>query len=175
MSGNKLDFSSLSPEEIKRIRERRKWARRTPEQRHKHRQYQRRHNEKDGRLYYCDYCDVFVSTSEKSWSRHLNGLKHMDNMYAYYQLVEQVEEEAMEKIRNDVLEARGEGPYCRDGAGKSQSRNGTRLPPPTDYTKQNSLSETRSVSFTEDVVAKLAARPENDSSSVLHSRSTGWE
>lgn len=174
MSANKLDFSSLSPEEIKRIRDRQKWARRTPEQRQKHRQYQRRHNEKDGRLYYCDYCDVFVSSSEKSWSRHLNGIKHMDNMYAYYQLVEQMEAEKMHKIRHDVLEARGEAKDIT-GATFQHSIDRSRLPPPADFTKNSFSSEASS--FTSTAIAEgLTAAQENASSSVVvSSRSTGWE
>lgn len=83
----------LSPEELRRIRQRQRLSRKNPQQRKKIQQYHRRHNEKDGILYYCDYCDVFTSASEKSWSRHLSGTRHMDNVEAYYNLVPLVEDE----------------------------------------------------------------------------------
>lgn len=101
-----LDVSALSPEEIKRIQIRRKMARSTPAQREKLLQYQRRHNEKDGRLYYCDYCDFFVSSQEKSWSKHLATNRHRESMRAYYYLVEQEEKEKVKKLDEAVLLAR---------------------------------------------------------------------
>lgn len=92
----------LSPEELRRIRQRQRLSRKTPQQRKKILQYHWRHNEKDGILYYCDYCDVFTSASEKSWSKHLSGTRHMNNVEAYYNLVPLVEEEKWVALNENV-------------------------------------------------------------------------
>eukprot|EP00796_Vickermania_ingenoplastis_P012378 gene12378-8504_t len=100
--------SAPSHEELKRLRMRRRLARKTPAQRQRLQQYHRRHNEKDHRLYYCDYCDVFISTSDKAWSRgHLRTYRHFQNVEAYYALVESLEgETTLKTIRETILEAK---------------------------------------------------------------------
>jgi len=65
-------------------------------------QYQRRHNEKDGRLFYCDYCDVFVSRSDKVWQSHLQSTKHMSAVEGYYHMASQVEGPWLSEIRQTV-------------------------------------------------------------------------
>lgn len=65
-------------------------------------QYQRRHNEKDGRLFYCDYCDVFVSRSDKVWQSHLQSAKHMSAVEGYYHMASQVEGPWLSEIRQTV-------------------------------------------------------------------------
>lgn len=81
-----LRSSSISEEA--RLKKRRRMARKTPEQRQRKVMYVRRHNEKDGVLYYCDYCDRFVSTSQVAWKRHLQSPAHIHHMESYYQLVD---------------------------------------------------------------------------------------
>lgn len=41
-------------------------------------------NEAFGLLWYCDYCDVFVSTKQRTRKQHLSGHTHAENMEAYY-------------------------------------------------------------------------------------------
>lgn len=47
-----------------------------------------RHNEDDQRVFYCDYCDVFVSTRRGTRMQHLQGKAHMSNMEAYYRKIQ---------------------------------------------------------------------------------------
>lgn len=95
----------FSEEERRRQKRRRQLARKTPEQRRSLLQYQRRHNEKDGRVYYCDYCDLFVSSAQKTWKRHLNSLKHMNAFEAYYEMASRVESVWLNEIKADVADA----------------------------------------------------------------------
>lgn len=41
-------------------------------------------NEAYGLLWYCDYCDVFVSSKQRTKKQHLAGHAHAQNMEAYY-------------------------------------------------------------------------------------------
>jgi hypothetical protein len=41
-------------------------------------------NEAYGLLWYCDYCDVFVSSKQRTKKQHLAGHSHAQNMEAYY-------------------------------------------------------------------------------------------
>lgn len=100
-------------EEVARIRRRRRLARKTPEQRRKLLQYQRRHNEKDGRLFYCDYCDLFVSSRQKTWAAHLRSARHMDNFRAYYNLASQVESVWMGEMEYKIEQARAQEVHRR--------------------------------------------------------------
>ncbi|KAG5479353.1 hypothetical protein LSCM1_04611 [Leishmania martiniquensis] len=106
-SGNgALSAGQLSEAEIKRIRQRRRLASKTPEQRRKLLQYQRRHNEKDERLYYCDYCDLFVSSRHRAWMTHVRSARHMDAFQSYYDLVAHAESVWMTEINREVELAR---------------------------------------------------------------------
>ncbi|KPI89538.1 putative U1 small nuclear ribonucleoprotein C [Leptomonas seymouri] len=96
-----------SQDEVARIRHRRKLARKTPEQRRKLLQYQRRHNEKDGRLFYCDYCDLFISSRPRTWTAHLRSARHMDAFRNYYDLAAHVESVWISEIHHKVELARG--------------------------------------------------------------------
>lgn len=95
-----------SQDEVARIRRRRRLARKTPEQRRKLLQYQRRHNEKDGRLAYCDYCDLFVSSRQRPWRAHLQSTRHMEAFRAYYNLAVYVESAWMGEISHKIELAR---------------------------------------------------------------------
>ncbi|KAG5505671.1 hypothetical protein JKF63_05006 [Porcisia hertigi] len=108
-NGNGDDaFSAGQPSEaeMKRIRQRRRLAKKTPEQRRKLQQYQRRHNEKDERLYYCDYCDLFISSRHKTWMTHLRSARHIDAFQSYYDLVAHVENVWVAEINREVELAR---------------------------------------------------------------------
>ncbi|KPA78146.1 putative U1 small nuclear ribonucleoprotein C [Leptomonas pyrrhocoris] len=94
-------------DEVARIHHRRKLARKTPEQRRKLLQYQRRHNEKDERLFYCDYCDLFISSRQKTWAAHLRSARHMDAFRAYYDLAAHVESVWFSEINYAIEQARG--------------------------------------------------------------------
>ncbi|CBZ26780.1 conserved hypothetical protein [Leishmania mexicana MHOM/GT/2001/U1103] len=102
-SGNGA-FSAGQPSEaeMKRIRQRRRLACKTPEQRRKLQQYQRRHNEKDERVYYCDYCDLFISSRHKTWMTHLRSARHTDAFRSYYDLVAHVESVWVAEISREV-------------------------------------------------------------------------
>lgn len=99
--------SRLSSEERRR-RRRRRLAAKSPETRRRRRQYSRRHNEKDGRLLYCDYCDLFVSSAQRSWAQHLGGVRHMEAVEAYYATVEAREPAWLNAIRENVARAHTE-------------------------------------------------------------------
>ncbi|KAG5480116.1 hypothetical protein CUR178_06168 [Leishmania enriettii] len=106
-SGNgALSAGQPSEAEMKRIRQRRRITSKTPEQRRKLLQYQRRHNEKDERLYYCDYCDLFVSSRHRAWMTHLRSARHMDAFQSYYELVAHVESVWVTEINREVELAR---------------------------------------------------------------------
>ncbi|KAK7200168.1 U1 small nuclear ribonucleoprotein C [Novymonas esmeraldas] len=96
-----------SDAEVRRVRQRRRLARKTPEQRRHLQQYQRRHNEKDERLYYCDYCDLFISSRHKTWMTHLRSARHIDAFQSYYNLVAHVESVWLSEIHREVELARG--------------------------------------------------------------------
>lgn len=96
---------NASPEELRRQRRRRRLARKTPEQRRKTIQYTRRHNEKDGRLFYCDYCDLFVSSSQRPWRRHLASGKHMACVRDYWSMAAHVEAPWLNEINEAVAKA----------------------------------------------------------------------
>ncbi|CAJ1008282.1 putative U1 zinc finger containing protein [Leishmania naiffi] len=101
-------FSAGQPSEaeMKRIRQRRRLARKTPEQRRRLQQYQRRHNEKDERLYYCDYCDLFISSRHRTWMTHLRSTRHMNAFQSYYDLVAHVESVWVAEMNCEVERAR---------------------------------------------------------------------
>ncbi|GET88267.1 hypothetical protein, conserved [Leishmania tarentolae] len=101
-----LSAGQPSEAEMKRIRQRRRLACKTPEQRRKLQQYQRRHNEKDERLYYCDYCDLFISSRHRTWMMHLRSARHMDAFQSYYSLVAHVESVWIAEISREVELAR---------------------------------------------------------------------
>lgn len=111
-------LGELSVEERRRIRRRRQLSKKTPQQRQKIKQYHRRHNEKDGILYYCDYCDSFIHSSEKSWRKHLTGNKHIKNFEAYYNLVEDMERETW----NALLESTAQASLDRQGSTEKISK-----------------------------------------------------
>ncbi|KEG09567.1 elongation factor 1-alpha (ef-1-alpha) [Trypanosoma grayi] len=100
-----LPVAATAGDEERRRRRRRRLARKSPETRRRRLQYARRHNEKDGRLFYCDYCDLFVSRAAKSWLQHLGGVRHMEAMEAYYALVDARDPVWLTSIREDVLRA----------------------------------------------------------------------
>ncbi|AYU78499.1 conserved hypothetical protein [Leishmania infantum JPCM5] len=106
-SGNgALSGGQPSEAEMKRIRQRRRLACKTPEQRRKLQQYQRRHNEKDERLYYCDYCDLFISSRHRTWMTHLRSARHTVAFQSYYDLVAHVESVWVAEINREVELAR---------------------------------------------------------------------
>ncbi|CCW63804.1 unnamed protein product [Phytomonas sp. EM1] len=98
--------NGLSDEELKRQKRRRRLARMTPEQRRKALQYQRRHNEADGRLFYCDYCDLFISTSQKCWRAHLVSARHIDAVEGYYTMAANVESQWVNDIHETIAKDR---------------------------------------------------------------------
>ncbi|KAF8289835.1 putative U1 small nuclear ribonucleoprotein C [Trypanosoma cruzi] len=97
--------SELSQEERRRRQRRRRLAAKSPETRRRRLQYSRRHNEKDGRLLYCDYCDLFVSSAQRTWMQHLRGVRHMEAMEAYYAMVEARDPAWLKAVREDVVRA----------------------------------------------------------------------
>lgn len=97
--------NDVSAEELQRIRKRRQLARKTPEQRRKLLQYHRRHNEKDGRLFFCDYCDLFISSSPRCWRAHLTSTRHMDAVEGYYRMAAHVECVWLKEIQDSVARA----------------------------------------------------------------------
>ncbi|KAG8338914.1 hypothetical protein TRVL_10259 [Trypanosoma vivax] len=68
-------------------------------------QYRRRHNERDGRLRFCDYCNVFVSTVPRCWLEHINGVHHMDSIESYYSFVQSHDPALLQSISDDVSRA----------------------------------------------------------------------
>nr|CCC93416.1 conserved hypothetical protein [Trypanosoma congolense IL3000] len=65
----------------------------------------RRHNERDGRLIYCDYCDLFICSIRRVWEQHLNSCRHMDSVEAYYAFLEVRDSSLLTRIREDVSRA----------------------------------------------------------------------
>ena len=47
-----------------------------------------RHNEKDDRVYYCDYCDKFVGTSQAVRMQHNKSTKHIECLETYYSMAQ---------------------------------------------------------------------------------------
>jgi hypothetical protein len=105
-SGNPTTANQPALDELVRVRRRRALARKTPQQRRKLLQYQRRHNEKDERLYYCDYCDLFISSRHKTWMAHLSSARHLGAFRAYYDLASHVESVWVGEINRKVELAR---------------------------------------------------------------------
>ncbi|RNF16092.1 elongation factor 1-alpha (ef-1-alpha) [Trypanosoma conorhini] len=95
----------MSLEERRRRQRRRRLAAKPPETRRRRLQYSRRHNEKDGRLLYCDYCDLFVSSGQRPWLQHLGGVRHMEAMESYYATVEARDPAWVNALREDVARA----------------------------------------------------------------------
>ncbi|KAH9597511.1 U1-C [Trypanosoma melophagium] len=84
----------------------------SPQTRRARLQYKRRHNERDGRLYYCDYCDLFVSSAGRSWLQHLRGVRHMECMEMYYTMVANMDSAWLDAIRENVRQSHVES-YIR--------------------------------------------------------------
>lgn len=89
-------------DEVRRIERRRRLAKKTPAQRRLLTQYHRRHNERDGRLVYCDYCDLFISSKQKTWATHLKSIRHLASFQAYYDLLQNVESGWMAEIEHGI-------------------------------------------------------------------------
>lgn len=62
-------------------------------------------NEIFGLIWYCDYCDIFVSTNAKTRRQHVTSTRHMDHMEAYYTRTRQLVVDASTELR--WLEATG--------------------------------------------------------------------
>ncbi|ESL07332.1 hypothetical protein TRSC58_04980 [Trypanosoma rangeli SC58] len=92
-------------EELRRRKRRRRLASKPVEIRRRRLQYSRRHNEKDGRLLYCDYCDLFVCSGQRTWLQHLGGVRHMEAMEAYYAMLEARDPAWVNAVREDVSRA----------------------------------------------------------------------
>ncbi|CAD2220874.1 U1 zinc finger containing protein, putative [Angomonas deanei] len=103
---SKLDEVHLTSEDLIRQKKRKRMAKMSPEKRRKFIQYERRHNEKDGNLIYCDYCDVFISSKPRVWNAHRSSRRHMDNFEAYYAMVAGVEPLLLREINEKVQRAR---------------------------------------------------------------------
>ncbi|RNE98567.1 elongation factor 1-alpha (ef-1-alpha) [Trypanosoma rangeli] len=92
-------------DELRRRQRRRRLASKPLETRRRRLQYCRRHNEKDGRLLYCDYCDLFVCSGQRTWLQHLGGVRHMEAVEAYYSLLEARDPAWVNAVREDVSRA----------------------------------------------------------------------
>jgi hypothetical protein len=40
--------------------------------------------ERSGKIFYCDYCDAFISTKRRTRQQHLQGAKHIEAVETYY-------------------------------------------------------------------------------------------
>ncbi|ORC89369.1 elongation factor 1-alpha (ef-1-alpha) [Trypanosoma theileri] len=112
-----------------RQRRRRQRLAASPQSRRARLQYRRRHNERDGRVYYCDYCDLFVSSAGRSWTEHLRGVRHMESVEMYYAMLERREAAWLDTIRADVQQSHVES-YLREHQ-KTAGRGAAMPMPPT--------------------------------------------
>ncbi|EAN77639.1 U1 small nuclear ribonucleoprotein C, putative [Trypanosoma equiperdum] len=118
---------SFALDDARRIKRRRRLSRMSIEGRRRQLQYRRRHNERDGRLLYCDYCDLFVCSSLRSWGEHVISERHMENMECYYAMVEAYEPSWLGSICDDVSRAHVENHVRRH---QSVSGKGSSVPIP---------------------------------------------
>jgi hypothetical protein len=66
-----------------------------------------RHNERGDRVYYCDYCDKFVGTSQSVRLQHNRSARHLDCFETYYSMIQCDDPgsiaEAKQRIRDSIL------------------------------------------------------------------------